>query len=120
IAPQPPAFRAALAEQALSDASAIRLRCSGISSVNVSVGLGLDPQGSQRRLSAGADKVPYQLYADASFSQPFVGSTPRSLVFTPSGNEGELELPIFGRIDPSPGGYPAGHYSDQVAITVSW
>ncbi len=117
---QPSLFGVALTARALSNGSAIRLRCTGVPSINVSVGLGLDPEGDQRRLSAGVHKVPYQLYADGSFSQPFVGSMPRSLTVAPDGREAELELGIFGRISPIPGGYPAGQYSDQVGITVSW
>lgn len=117
---QPALFGTALTARSQGEGGVLRLRCTGVPGVQVTVGLGLHPDGNQRRLNAGPHHVPYALYADAAFSQAYEGYAPRALPVSPGGEEAEFELAIYGRIDPVPGGYPAGLYSDRVGITVSW
>lgn len=116
----PSLFNTTLAAQAQSSLGVVELTCSGVTSAQVAISTGAQPNGQQRQLASGANRVPYQLYADAGFATAFVGATPVAVSISPSGAAATVALPIHGRIQATPGGYAAGQYSDQVQITISW
>ncbi len=116
----PSLFPAPLTAQAQGASGMVRLLCSGVVSASVAVGTGSAAQGNQRRLSNGLHRIPYQLYADANYNSPFMGTAPQTVLVPGGGGAAQVDLPIYGRIEPVAGGYPAGHYADQVQVTVSW
>lgn len=117
---RPSLFATPLTAQAQGSLGTVQLTCSGVVSAQVSISTGAQPNGQQRQLASGAQRIPYQLYADAAFNSPYVGATALSLSISPTGAAATVELPIHGRIQPTPGGYPPGQYTDQVQITISW
>jgi len=117
---QPSIFAVPLTAQSQGPAGTLQLTCIGIVSANVAIGTGLHANGSQRQLASGANRVAYDLYADSNLSLPFDGAVPRSVAISPSGSAATVSLPIYGRIQPTPGGYAAGSYQDDVQVTVSW
>jgi spore coat protein U-like protein len=116
----PSLFTTTLTAQAQGPAGTIEIRCNGVSSAAVTIGAGLNPDGAQRQLASGADRVPYDLYADAAFSEPFAAASQRTLPMSADGGIATASLPIYGKVEPGIGGYPPGLYSDVVQITVSW
>lgn len=98
----------------------IELRCNGVESVDVSIGPGLRSINGQRRLGSGTAHVPYGLYADSAFNEPFLISSPRSMLVSPGGGSASASFVIFGRILPHPGGFTPGAYSDVVEVTIAW
>ncbi|MGD9944852.1 MAG: spore coat U domain-containing protein [Burkholderiaceae bacterium] len=116
----PSLFGVPLTAQAQGPSGVIRLQCSGVVSATVTVGVGAAALGNQRRLSSGLHRIPYQLYADVNYNTPFIGTAPLAVLVPGGGGAAQVDLPIYGRIEPAPGGYPVGHYADQVQISVSW
>jgi len=116
----PSLFAVALTARSQGPAGTLQLTCNGITTANVSIGTGLYANGNQRRMASGVNRVAYDLYADSGLSLPFSGATPRAITVSPGGGTATVDLPIYGRVAPLPGGYAAGSYQDDVQITVSW
>ncbi|MEJ0036563.1 MAG: spore coat U domain-containing protein [Gammaproteobacteria bacterium] len=116
----PSIFANALTAQSHAAMGTLQLTCVGIVSANVSIGTGLHASGNQRQLANGTHRVAYELYADSGFNLPFAGTTPRTVAVSPNGSVATVNLPIYGRVQPMPGGYVPGSYQDDVQITVSW
>lgn len=116
----PSLFAVALTAQSQGPAGVLQLTCNGVTTANVSIGTGLYASGNQRRMASGANRVAYDLYADSGMSLPFSGAAPRAITISPGGGTATIDLPIYGRVAPSPDGYAAGGYQDDVQITISW
>ncbi|WP_129774702.1 Csu type fimbrial protein [Peristeroidobacter soli] len=117
---QPSLFQRPLTAQSQLSMGTLQLQCVGVTSASVVIDVGLHAAGNQRRLSSGAHYVPYDLYADSTGLEPFVGSTPRAVAISATGALAVLDLPVFGRVPPAPGAYWPGSYQDSVQVTVSW
>jgi spore coat protein U-like protein len=120
FASQPSLFRHVLSAQAQLSMGTLQLQCVGVTSVSVAVGVGMHADGNQRRMFSGASYVPYDLYADSSGANPFVGSTPHAVSVSTDGSFAVVDLPVFGRVTPAIGGYSPGVYQDSVQVTVTW
>jgi spore coat protein U-like protein len=116
----PSLFTTAVSAQSSGPSGILQVICTGAISVDVSISTGLHASGSQRQLASGANRVPYNLYVDSGLTTQFNGATARTLAVSPIGATTTLNMPIYGRIQPNPGVYAAGTYTDTVQITVTW
>jgi len=73
---------------------------------------------AQRRMRQGKDAVIYGLFLDASRTRPF-GDITGSNTFAGTGDGTSQSIPVFGRVpaQPTP---PAGTYTDQVIVTLTF
>ncbi|MBL8267221.1 spore coat U domain-containing protein [Steroidobacter sp.] len=120
FAAHPSLFRQPLTARSQLSMGTLRLQCVGVLSANVSIGVGMHATGSQRRLMSGTHHVPYDLYADSAGLEPFAGNTPRGVAISATGALAVVDLPVFGRVPATVGGYSPGNYQDSVQVTVSW
>lgn len=117
---RPSIFATALTASSQGALGTVQLTCTGSTSVDVSINTGLYVSGNQRQLGSGTHRVPYDLYVDSTFNTPFVGNTARTLTVSANGASTILNMPIYGRVQPTPGGYAPGSYQDVLQITVAW
>ncbi len=92
--------------------SASTLRCTPNAVATVTVSLGSNVNGTQRRLRSGTNYVDYNITDSANAAWPAAG-----LSFT--GNGADQPLGLRGVV-PAQAAKPAGAYSDQVTITVTY
>lgn len=92
--------------------SASTLRCTPNAVATVTVSLGANVNGSQRRLRSGTNYIDYNITDSANAAWPTAG-----LSFT--GNGADQALGIRGVV-PAQAAKPAGAYADQVTITVTY
>lgn len=116
----PSLFNTPLIAQAQLASGALRLRCVGVTSAQLTIDAGLNALGNQRRMASSGAYVPYELFADAAATELLGANTPRSVAISPSGALTTVDLTVFGRVLPATGGYAPGIYQDQVQVTVSW
>lgn len=88
------------------------LRCTPNAVANVTVSLGNNVNGTQRRLRSGTNYVDYNLTDSSGTAWPAAG-----LSFTGTG--ADVSLGLRGVV-PAQTAQPAGAYSDQVTITVTY
>jgi len=86
----------------------------------VGFGLGLNAQGTQRRMDDGSNNfVTYQIYKDSSRTQildaNFGVGSPGTISATGNGNAQSID--VYGRVPPQ-SNPPAGTYADKVLITM--
>ncbi|MGH8081123.1 MAG: Csu type fimbrial protein [Lysobacter sp.] len=100
-------------------AQTIVLRCTAGSALVMQIDGGQHLNGSSRNLQLGvaaANRLVYQLYRDAAFTQPIGINQNQSIVVS---NTNNIRLPIYGRLA-LPGNRPVGTYTDTLLITLSW
>jgi spore coat protein U-like protein len=116
----PSLFNQTLTAQSQLGMGTLQLRCVGVTSANVTVDAGTHAVGNQRRLGSGTSYVPYELFLDSAGAVPLSVNTARSVPISVSGELTVVDLPVYGRVPPTVGGYAPGAYADLVQITVSW
>lgn len=104
----------------LDATGSVSIGCS-VSSVQVTLGEGLDPDPSStpidplRRMSVAGNYLNYNLYEDAARTIVWKDTLPGMLVSGPF----PLAVPIYGRVDAGQGP-PLGVYSDTILVTVNF
>jgi spore coat protein U-like protein len=88
------------------------LKCTPGANAVVTVSLGANVNGAQRRLKSGANFIDYNLTDAANVAWPAGG-----VAFTGTGSD--VSLGLRGVV-PTQTAKPAGAYSDQVTITVTY
>ncbi|MEO0063014.1 MAG: hypothetical protein RLZZ08_1574 [Pseudomonadota bacterium] len=112
---------ATLGTAAIDTSASVALACTPNAAYNVSMDVGLNASGSQRRLVNGADNsqlIPYNLYTDAARTAAWgtaVGST-----VTGTATTGSATLTAYGRIPATAAAVSAGAYTDTVTVTVTF
>lgn len=105
----------------IDTSATVSLACTPDAAYDVSMDLGLNASGSQRRLVNGADAaqlIPYGLYTDANRTNAWgnaVGSTVAGTAVN-----GTATLTAYGRIPSTAAAVTAGSYSDTVTVTVTF
>jgi spore coat protein U-like protein len=99
---------------------AIRVQCTSGTSYTIGLGAGENSDGDingRRMKSSAGDFIAYQLYKSSSRAAPW-GDTGGDTV-SATGNGNIQSFQVFGRV---PGGQipPAGIYTDNVAITITY
>ncbi|MFV0921912.1 Csu type fimbrial protein [Sphingomonas parapaucimobilis] len=103
-----------------SGSGAITVTCNAATSAaTVAFSLGQNANGATRQLASGSNRIAYQLYQDAGFSQP-IGTSAISLGAFSSGQSATMR--VYGRLPAfSAGNIPAGgQYTDQLTMTLSF
>lgn len=95
-----------------------QITCTNGLSYSIGLNTGLNDSAGQRRMSNGSDFIVYDLYRDASRSQPW-GAVGSGNELTSTGTGVQQAHIVFGRIPPS-ATPPSGNYSDTVQVTISW
>lgn len=95
----------------------VQLQCTPGVTLNMSVDGGQYNSGGRHlQLSTGSNRVAYQLFRDAAFSQSLgIGQS----VAVAYGNANNISLPIYGQVQ-LPGNQPVGTYSDVLQVQLSW
>jgi len=95
--------------------------CTNGSHYKVGFDLGLNPQGTQRRMKNGSYVVDYQIYKEALrttiLDMDFSPASTTVLAGTGTGTDQSLS--IFGRVPVQPG-VPSGVYGDKVTMTIDF
>ncbi|MGL6243685.1 Csu type fimbrial protein [Pseudomonas sp.] len=95
----------------------VQLQCTPGVTMNMSVDGGqYNSSGRHMQLTTGSNRVAYQLFRDAAFSQS-LGIGQRVAVAYADANN--ISLPIYGRVQ-LPGNQPGGTYSDVLQVQLSW
>lgn len=106
------------AERALNATADVRMLCTKNSQANIVLDYGRNSRGPARGMAAGADRVSYELYQDASRNTPWGGSE-NSLHIIGVGGRGPQRYVVYGRVPPGQEG-PPGAYTDVIMATVDF
>lgn len=95
----------------------VQLQCTPGVTLNMSVDGGqYNSGGRNMQLTTGSNRVAYQLFRDAAFSQSLgIGQTV-PVAYSDANN---IRLPIYGQVQ-LPGNQPGGTYSDVLQVQLSW
>jgi spore coat protein U-like protein len=95
----------------------VQLQCTPGVTMNMTVDGGqYNSSGRHMQLSTGSNRVAYQLFRDAAYSQSLgIGQTV-AVAYTDANN---IRLPIYGQVQ-LPGNQPGGTYSDVLQVQLSW
>lgn len=113
---QHPATSRARLSAHLAASPGISLNCTPGVALRMTVDGGRHLAGGLRHLGSGKARLAYRLYSDAALSQEIaVGGSLRIDVDSP----GNVRLPLHAALQ-LPGNQAAGHYQDQLGVTLSW
>jgi spore coat protein U-like protein len=95
----------------------VQLQCTPGVTMNMTVDGGqYNSSGRHMQLTTGSNRVAYQLFRDAAYSQSLgIGQTV-AVAYTDANN---IRLPIYGQVQ-LPGNQPGGTYSDVLQVQLSW
>ncbi|MCY1445117.1 Spore Coat Protein U domain protein [compost metagenome] len=95
----------------------VQLQCTPGVTLNMSIDGGqYNSGGRHMQLSTGSNRVAYQLFRDAAYSQALgIGQS----VAVAYGDANNISLPIYGQVQ-LPGNQPGGTYSDVLQVQLSW
>ncbi|EJN27542.1 putative secreted protein [Pseudomonas sp. GM78] len=95
----------------------VQLQCTPGVTLNMSIDGGqYNSGGRHMQLSTGSNRVAYQLFRDAAYSQTLgIGQS----VAVAYGDANNISLPIYGQVQ-LPGNQPGGTYSDVLQVQLSW
>ncbi|MES2610158.1 MAG: spore coat U domain-containing protein [Pseudomonadota bacterium] len=83
-------------------------------------GAGIGSGSRAMRNGSTAAYIPYELYRDAGYTQPYPAGTAITGINVPA-NGAAFSLPIHGQINKStPAALPAGMYTDTLQVTVTY
>ena len=101
--------------------SNITATCAGGAAYTVALnaGTGTGATLATRKLTSGANTLPYTLYLDASRSQIWGDGTGSTSVSSQTGTGSAQALTVYGRI-PAGSSPLAGAYSDTITVTVTY
>ena len=112
----PVAFGTYVPMSTASQHSNVTLTCSTGVGYAVALDEGTQGDGSTRRMARGdGPTIAYDLYRDAAHQQRWASGAAGA---TGTGSGGAQSFPVYGRILPTSA--PAGTYSDNVTITVTY
>ena len=95
----------------------VKLQCTPGVTLNMSVDGGqYNNGGRQMQLTTGSNRVAYQLFRDAAFSQALGIGQSVAVAYSDANN---ISLPIYGQVQ-LPGNQPGGTYSDVLQVQLSW
>lgn len=106
-----------LSVSALDSVGAIRVVCDGLAAFTV--GLGNGGSSAQRRLTAGANSLNYNLYSDSTRLLLWADGAGSAQAGQTGLAGGTVNLNVYGRI-PARQNVPAGAYADSVTVTVTF
>lgn len=95
----------------------VQLQCTPGVTLNMSVDGGqYNSGGRHMQLSSGNNRVAYQLFRDAAFSQSLGIGQSVAVAYSDANN---ISLPIYGQVQ-LPGNQPGGTYTDVLQVQLSW
>ncbi|MGE8065853.1 Csu type fimbrial protein [Pseudomonas sp. NPDC089569] len=95
----------------------VQLQCTPGVTLNMTVDGGqYNSGGRYMQLSTGSNRVAYQLFRDAAFSQSLGIGQSVAVAYSDANN---ISLPIYGQVQ-LPGNQPGGTYSDVLQVQLSW
>ena len=95
----------------------VQLQCTPGVTLNMTVDGGqYNSSGRHMQLNSGSDRVAYQLFRDAAFSQSLGIGQSVTVAYSDANN---ISLPIYGQVQ-LPGDQPGGIYSDVLQVQLSW
>lgn len=95
----------------------VQLQCTPGVTMNMTVDGGqYNSSGRHMQLSTGSNRVPYQLFHDAAYSQSLGIGQSVAVAYADANN---IRLPIYGQVQ-LPGNQPGGTYSDVLQVQLSW
>ncbi|AWY40027.1 SCPU domain-containing protein [Pseudomonas putida] len=95
----------------------VQLQCTPGVTLNMSVDGGQYNNGGRHmQLTTGSNRVAYQLFRDAAFSQTLGIGQSVAVAYSDANN---ISLPIYGQVQ-LPGNQPGGTYSDVLQVQLSW
>jgi spore coat protein U-like protein len=95
----------------------VQLQCTPGVTLNMSVDGGqYNSSGRHLQLTTGSNRVAYQLFRDAAFSQSLGIGQSVAVAYSDANN---ISLPIYGQVL-LPGNQPGGTYSDVLQVQLSW
>lgn len=95
----------------------VQLQCTPGVTLNMTVDGGqYNSSGRHMQLNSGSERVAYQLYSDAAYSQSLGISQSVAVAYSDANH---ISLPIYGRVQLS-GSQPGGTYSDVLQVQLSW
>lgn len=106
------------AEHELDATADVRMLCTKNSQANIVLDYGRNSRGAVRGMAAGADRVSYELYQDASRNRLW-GGTENSLHIIGVGGREAQRFVVYGRVPPGQE-VPPGAYSDVIMATVDF
>ena len=84
------------------------------------VGGGSGASYANRRLSAGAELLNYNLYTDAARTSVWGDGSGTTVTIADTGTGTAQNVTIYGRVGSGQTGVPAGDYTDSVSVTVTY
>jgi len=117
-----------LAGSATDSSTTLSLSCGGVAGLLIPYELALNGGGSgnpaTRRMTSGANTLPYGLFKDSGRSQPWgdVGALLilDSILLDVLGLSPPRQHTVYGRIPPGPTTAVPGSYSDTITVTVTY
>lgn len=95
----------------------VQLQCTPGVALNMSVDGGqYNSSGRHMQLGTGSNRVAYQLFRDAAYSQSLGIGQSVSVAYADANN---IRLPIYGQVQ-LPGNQPGGTYSDVLQVQLTW
>lgn len=95
----------------------VQLQCTPGVTMNMTVDGGqYNSSGRHMQLTTGSNRVPYQLFRDAAYSQSLGIGQSVAVAYADANN---IRLPIYGQVQ-LPGNQPGGTYSDVLQVQLSW
>jgi spore coat protein U-like protein len=95
----------------------VQLQCTPGVTLNMTVDGGqYNSGGRHMQLTTGSNRVAYQLFRDAAYSQSLGVGQSVAVAYSDANN---IRLPIFGQVQ-LPGNQPGGTYSDVLQVQLSW
>ncbi|MBV4523253.1 spore coat U domain-containing protein [Pseudomonas sp. SWRI74] len=95
----------------------VQLQCTPGVTLNMTVDGGqYNSGGRHMQLTTGSNRVAYQLFRDAAYSQSLGVGQSVAVAYSDANN---IRLPIYGQVQ-LPGNQPGGTYSDVLQVQLSW
>ena len=95
----------------------VQLQCTPGVTLNMTVDGGQYNSGGRHlQLTTGSNRVAYQLFRDAAYSQSLGVGQSVAVAYSDANN---IRLPIYGQVQ-LPGNQPGGTYSDVLQVQLSW
>jgi len=95
----------------------VQLQCTPGVTMNMTVDGGqYNSSGRHMQLTTGSNRMAYQLFRDAAYSQSLGIGQSVAVAYADANN---IRLPIYGQAQ-LPGNQPGGTYSDVLQVQLSW
>ena len=84
------------------------------------VGAGSGASFANRRMTAGANLLNYNIYTTAARTTVWGDGTASTGLLTGTGTGAAQSVTVYGRVGSGQTGVPAGRYADTVAVTITY